>query len=90
MAMVFITMAFETNMAMNDVNKCKSYDWPNGRTYRFLEELTKWASPSDFMDVLKLKTELSKVQKKRKHDLKVLSSALSGLNMLKFQLIKQN
>ena len=41
MAMAYITMAFEMNIAMNHVNKSKSDDWSNGLVGKLLEELRK-------------------------------------------------
>ena len=41
------TVAFEVNIAMNHVNKCKSADGAKGLAGKFLEELRKWAQPSD-------------------------------------------
>ena len=38
MEMANITMAFETNSAMNHLNKCKASDWPQGLALQLLEE----------------------------------------------------
>ena len=43
MGMAYITMAFETNAAMNHLNKYKSADWPKELAGKLLEKLRKWA-----------------------------------------------
>ena len=45
MDMSNITMAFEMNTTINDVNKYKSSDWLNGLAWELLEELRKLAHP---------------------------------------------
>ena len=50
----YITEAFETNTAINQVDKCKSSDWPNELEWKLLEELKKWVQPSNMMAMLEL------------------------------------
>ena len=60
MAMAYIDMAFETNTAMNHVNKCKSAHLSNRLVGKMLEDLRKWEQPSHLTAMLKIKADLSR------------------------------
>ena len=62
---------------MDNVSKCKPYDWPKGLAWRMLEEMRKWDQPSELMSMLDLRVDLSKVS--LKNDSKVLCSALNTM-----------
>ena len=41
MAIKYITIAYETKTAMNNVKKCKTHDWQKRLSWKLLEELRK-------------------------------------------------
>ena len=55
--MAYIPMAFEMNIIMNHVNKCKPDDWPNWVVVKLSGELRKWVQPSDLTAMLELTAE---------------------------------
>ena len=72
------TRAFKMNTSMNHVNKHKSVDCPNGLVGKLLEELRKWAQPSD-LTAVRAENRIQQGKNEKKDDPKVVCSALSAI-----------